>query len=492
MGTLTLRRISYLSLRVVRWIAASCWLGANNLRYLISTDPAVLSSMRRLQRKMLIFFLGLPDRYYQRSFDRFEAGLRTLSNNAGLSISQSGIMFMIGTLGPGGAERQFVLTIIGLAQRQFKSLRITAIHQREEWQRFFVPHLEEVGLKVTQLERDFSPGLMPHLDLINQFARGAPRHLAEASDYLRTLLLYKPAIAHFWLDECNIKGGMAALAAGVPRIVLGMRSAPPLNFGSHQPYMREGYRWLLRQPGVIALNNSKAGARSYEEWLSLPAGTIQVIRNGFEFNEETLHIHRISRTSYRQRFGISENVLLVGTVIRLTEEKRPMLWLEIACAVREELPDVRFLMVGDGALMSDVAARVVEDDLRDYVSVSGYETAPLSAIAAMDLFLLTSRIEGLPTVLEEAQALGVPVVTTNVGGAAETVMHGVTGWVLESDQVKHVARDVVRILQDAGWRKSAAEEGRRFVRDTFAADRMVDETVAVYGLGLPSKNGPIK
>ncbi len=135
------------------------------------------------------------------------------------------------------------------------------------------------------------------------------------------------------------------------------------------------------------------------------------------------------------------------------------------------------------AIDRQLEARARCDDLSGAMHLAGHEHEQrvYSAIAAMDILLLTSRAEGLPNVLVEAQALGLPVVTTRAGGAPEAVRHGVSGWVLESDGVAHAATLLVRLLRDAGWRATARQAGPALVQDTFSVGRMLDETLAAYG-----------
>jgi glycosyltransferase involved in cell wall biosynthesis len=333
---------------------------------------------------------------------------------------------------------------------------------------------------VSELDRDPSRdselGLTPLLELVQNL----PLPLREVSDYIRTLAVRPPKVVHLWLDDANIKGGVAAVALGIPRIVLGMRSLPPCNFPLHQPYMREGYRWLAEQPSVALLNNSAAGARAYEKWLGLSEGTIRVVRNGFDFDLINLQRYVVDRGGYRACHNIPITAPVLGTVMRLSEEKRPLLWLEIAAEIRRQLPDARFLIVGDGLLRSDMEARAACNDLREAVYFTGRVSDTFAAIAAMDIFLLISRAEGLPNVLVEAQALGIPVVTTNVGGAPETVKHGSSGWILERDNVEYVADVVVRLLRDQPWRSKVRAEAPKFVRASFGMERMLDETLAAY------------
>jgi glycosyltransferase involved in cell wall biosynthesis len=98
----------------------------------------------------------------------------------------------------------------------------------------------------------------------------------------------------------------------------------------------------------------------------------------------------------------------------------------------------------------------------------------------MDAFLMTSRLEGTPNALLEAQALGCPVVATDVGGSAETFVPDVTGILLSPDPTpEEVADAVMRILDDPEFAARTAERAPQFVRERFGIDRMVSEFVGV-------------
>ncbi len=228
------------------------------------------------------------------------------------------------------------------------------------------------------------------------------------------------------------------------------------------------------------LNNSCAGAIEYERWLGLPSGTIRVVHNGFDSTDDELRRYREGRGGYRAELGIPANAPLLGGVMRFSEEKRPLLWLEVAAAVRRHIADVHFLLLGEGPLRVKVANRAQRDDLVGAIHLPGAEKDALRAMADMDLLLLTSRAEGLPNVLIEAQAVGTPVVTPPVGGAPETVRHGITGWILAQDDPEHIAKEIVELLCDVAWRKKAGQDGPEFVKITFGIDRAIDETVVAY------------
>jgi glycosyltransferase involved in cell wall biosynthesis len=456
---------------------AAAWSGSARFRWLLNERASDLTAAQRLQRKAVSVYLGLPDRYFRRHLTRLGVRLAPARTSEFRAADRSGVLMMIGSLGPGGAERQVAMTLQGLQERGLGPVRLACCSLTTPAERFFLAQLEARAILVNRI------GAEP-VSAIEAEVRAAllalPGHLHSILGYAATLAAARPSVAHLWLDEINIKGGIAAVATGVPRIVLGLRSLPPCNFVFHQPYMREGYRWLARQPGVTLICNSTGGARAYERWLGLPEGVIGVVRNGLTFDATTLRGLRAGRGEYRKRMGIPGNAPVVGTIFRMSEEKRPLLWLEIAAGVRRAIPDARFLIVGDGPLREAMERRARREDLNGAVHFAGYESQPLRAVVEMDLFLLTSRAEGLPNVLIEAQAAGVPALTTPVGGAPETVEHGRTGVVLESAEPREVAAVLVRLLRDTAWRSEAAERAPAFVQSAFGLERALDETIAAY------------
>jgi len=199
------------------------------------------------------------------------------------------------------------------------------------------------------------------------------------------------------------------------------------------------------------------------------------------FDETRVMEYRAARGSYLRRYGIADGVPVIGTVSRLSEEKRPFLWLSVAAEVRRLLPDAHFLVVGDGPLRAALESRAGELGLAGAMHFAGNEKDVYNAMIDMDLLVLMSRAEGLPNVLVEAQFLGVPVVTTRVGGAPETVDHGRSGWVLEGDDCRACAVRIVALLKDPTWLAAASRHAMAFARARFGMGRAIEETLTVYG-----------
>jgi glycosyltransferase involved in cell wall biosynthesis len=404
------------------------------------------------------------------------------------------VLFVNSSLGPGGAERQVVATVIGLLDRGIRDLSILCENLTPGLNNdFHTKTVKELGITATERHRFVAVGgapcLEPYISRLSRYLRHLPEDLAiNVLGYVAEILVRRPTIIHIWQDDTNAKAGIAAAIVGVPRIVLSGRSVAPHHFMFYQPYMRSAYRALAGRANVTIVNNSRAGARDYEAWLELESSSIQVVHNGFDFSRFR-RPDSASVSAYRGRMGIATGRPVVGTIMRLSEEKRPLLWMKVAASLARQRNDLVFLVVGTGVMQAEVVTAVDAFGLKDRVVLAGVEQDAALALAAMDVFLLTSRKEGLPNVLVEAQALGVPVVSTDAGGAAETFMDGVTGRLVASDEPDEIAAGVLAVLDDVPWRERAATAAPAFVQERFSIERMINDTCKLYGV---AGNGPLQ
>jgi glycosyltransferase involved in cell wall biosynthesis len=129
--------------------------------------------------------------------------------------------------------------------------------------------------------------------------------------------------------------------------------------------------------------------------------------------------------------------------------------------------------------MQEAARR---EGIADRVIFAGEMADPKPALAAMQVFLLASREEGLPNVVIEAQAQSVPVVTTRAGGAPEAIDPDKSGIVVDRADPAALATEVLRVLDNRAWAEAASTRARAFVAERFGEARMLDETLRQYGI----------
>jgi glycosyltransferase involved in cell wall biosynthesis len=165
---------------------------------------------------------------------------------------------------------------------------------------------------------------------------------------------------------------------------------------------------------------------------------------------------------------------VVGTVARLAEQKGLRYLLEAVPLVRDRHPDVRFVLVGDGE------ERAALERLADgNVTFAGHQDDVPRVLAGFDVFAFPSLFEGLCLAVIEAQAAGVPVVATPVGGIRETVRDGETGLLCRPRDARSLADGIVRLLDDPRLARRVADEARRRSAQ-YSVERMVAGTLALY------------
>ncbi|MEM8811182.1 MAG: glycosyltransferase [Pseudomonadota bacterium] len=391
-------------------------------------------------------------------------------------------------LSAGGTERQIVNTLTGLTSQTNLDASLLCWRLGEDPAlSFYAPALDTANVPYRNVGT-------PHGDVrasIERVDHWLSSELAwvpgDVRDKIRRLagelVVSKPGVLHAWQDETAIAAAIAGILVGVPRIVMATRNVNPSGFGYYRPFMVAAYRILSHRADIILLNNSDVGARDYETWLGLRPGRFQVIHNGMDTEAlwpATPERKRIAR----QRFGLGPDAPVVGSIMRMNAEKRPDLFIEAAASLLKIRPDTRFLLIGDGAMLGSVRSEAIRLGLGDALITPGPVDPIADALHAMDVFLLTSRFEGLPNVLLEAGLTGLPIVSTKAGGAEETFRDGETGRLVAaadgSGLDDRLAATLADLLDDDAWRMRVRDAGPAFVKERFGLVRMIDETRAAY------------
>jgi glycosyltransferase involved in cell wall biosynthesis len=162
---------------------------------------------------------------------------------------------------------------------------------------------------------------------------------------------------------------------------------------------------------------------------------------------------------------------VVGTVGRLARQKGHETLLEAAALV----PEAQFVLVGDGELRARLEAQAGEN-----VHLTGWRDDVPELLASFTVYAQPSLYEGLCVAVLEAQAAGVPVIATPVGGMRETVVHEETGLVVPAGDAPALAAAVTRLLADQPLGKRLADAAGRRVHERYTGERMVEETLRLY------------
>jgi glycosyltransferase involved in cell wall biosynthesis len=171
---------------------------------------------------------------------------------------------------------------------------------------------------------------------------------------------------------------------------------------------------------------------------------------------------------------------LVGTVTGLRVEKDlPTLVSAIGVLIERRVP-VRCAIVGDGPCRPALQRKIAEAALTDQVLLLPFAPPAERYLAALDVFVLPSRWEGLPISVLEAMAMGLPVIATRVNGIPEAVDDGLTGLLVTPQDEIRLADAISALAMDEAARRRMGHAGRAAVVRRFALDRMVDELERLY------------
>ena len=185
----------------------------------------------------------------------------------------------------------------------------------------------------------------------------------------------------------------------------------------------------------------------------------------------------------REEFGIAPGAFLIGTVARITYDKDLPTFYRVAEEVARRSSNVIFVIVGDGYgdELPKARAEVARRGLEGVVRFTGHRNDLRDIYASFDLFLMTSLTEGMPNTLLEAMALGVPSVSTNVGGIPELLEHGKEGFLAPVGAAEELAAGILSLIQDPALLAQYGTACRRRIEDQFSFSRRVRLMEDYYG-----------
>ena len=233
-------------------------------------------------------------------------------------------------------------------------------------------------------------------------------------------------------------------------------------------------RWKYRQVDCFV-----AASEAIRQMLlgdGVPADRTVTVHEGIDVE----HVLAAPAVNVHEAFFLPHGAPVVGNVAALVPHKGQRYLVEAAHQVVQQLPDARFVILGEGDLREQLTKQVHEHHLEKHVLLPGFRTDVLGCIKGFDLFVMSSVTEGLGTSLLDAMACARPIVATTAGGIPEIVEDGVNGMLVPPRDQTALATAIVRALKDGELRQRMGDAGLTRVNARFTVERMVAETASVY------------
>ena len=349
-------------------------------------------------------------------------------------------------------------------------------------------HLRKAGHEVAlacTFER-FQDELSGHADAL--FPVHIPRHIHPLQDARAVLELlgvirrYRPDVIHTHTSKAGFVGRLAARLGGVPLVVHTIHELP--QNATHSPLKKRFY-WLLEKVAASWCDRLVTVSRVNQKQILAEgickSAKLSLIPGGLPLDR---YHATVPAQQLRDQWGLPPQAVVMGMAGRLEPAKGHTDLLQALARLAPDHPHLQLVLMGTGPLKARLAQQVEQLGLGGRVHFLGWVEDLIPALAALDLFVLSSHYEGLGVVLLEALALGIPVVSTQVGGTQDIIDHEINGLFAPAHQPEQLAQAIRRMLADPEWARQLARAGQAKIQRDYRAqdaDQKILELYLRYG-----------
>ena len=388
---------------------------------------------------------------------------------------QTGVAMVTRTLVGRGAERTLALTFREFSKRESRErIQLWLLSKTESRAGNPLFHLPLTGASESDLTI-----LNKSTKIIKPFEWMPPEFSIRAQNIYDELLRSKPRLIYLNTDQSIIPGGIAAIMAGVPEIVLHTHSMSPPN--AHGNIERSigwdsAYRSLLTRSNVSFIGVAKSATNDYLKWINPVSISAKIftINNGIEILTTDLNEIKTLRKNAREYLKISKHCHVIGAGFHFTEAKQPFLWLDTATKIKQRMDNTNFVLFGEGVLLDACKEYAKKKGMQNCTHFPGLVPNLSTLLPALDILMLSSRTEALPNILLEAQAAGVVPVAFDVGGCAEAMVHGQSGFLISPCTSFALAEQTIKLLQQYDTLRKMRSNALSFASETFSLRSMID------------------
>ncbi len=276
-------------------------------------------------------------------------------------------------------------------------------------------------------------------------------------------------LAHFHDAHAASVGALAARWAGVPIRIIARRVDFPLkkNALSRRKYGKS-------VDAIIAISQ---GVKRALIQSGVEASRISVVPSGIDFS---VYEDKPPRNFLHKECGFDAGDYLVGIVAQLEDHKGHRYLIDAANILKERTHRIKIVIVGEGSLKMDLTRQTQALNVKDVVYFLGFRSDIPRILASLDLFVLSSHLEGLGSSIMDAMVCRLPVVATRTGGIPELVKDHKTGLLVPPRNPQALAEAILTLHRDKRLAARLGQAGYDFVHKNFSAEATAAQTITVY------------
>lgn len=286
-----------------------------------------------------------------------------------------------------------------------------------------------------------------------------------------------PDIVHLHSSKAGVLGRLAAYKNGIPNIYNPHGWSFSMNVSKNK---KKAYALIERFCSKYCnyiINISDDEQKLAIKYNISSEEKMKVIYNGIDIGKYNV---TYDRKKVLNELNIPEDSFVIGMVGRITKQKSPETFINIASKLKDKIENSYFILVGDGELRFEIEKLVDELNIGDRIRITGWTNNVIKYISVFDIGLLTSKWEGFGLVLAEYMAANKPVVASDVGGIPNVITDGVNGRLIEVGNVNEFCNAIIEIKNNKLLSEEYIKNGFRIVNEKFNIKRVVREHENLY------------
>jgi glycosyltransferase involved in cell wall biosynthesis len=310
---------------------------------------------------------------------------------------------------------------------------------------------KNLGIKVYPINMKRSPHLIDFFHLLR---------------IIRIILVVKPDLLHIHSAKAGVLGRIAGLLTG-KKVIFTPNAFSYLGFEGKKRFLFKKIEFFLGKITnvLLAVSNSEKDRARYD--LDYSEAKIRVVPNSISIKAFT-----------RDYFSRNK----VGMIGRLIFQKNPELFVQIAAKIVKVRPETKFLLLGEGYLdflKDNVYKAIRKNGLQNHIEILKWGEYDLEGFYnEIDIFLLTSRFEGLPFSILEAMERAIPIIATNVDGSKDVLFNEESGFLF--DEIEYACQKILLLLDDVNLRSRIGSSGQKLLMDQFDISKNIQLIESIY------------